>query len=115
MTHRLKLAAAAALFATFAAAPAGAVASAADCEYEGGEVFDVAGAKVCMVPIRAEEFHGEEYDGQQLGVKSCDGEEVMDGGWCKITLVPAPAKPETPMTDDMMDADMEMMDDDASN
>ena len=103
MTHLIKTAAAGFLFAAFAAAPAGAVTSAADCEYEGGEVFDVNGAKICMVPIRAEEFAGEEYDGQQLGVKVCDGDTVMDGQWCKVTLVPAPAKPEP------VEADMETM------
>lgn len=102
MTHLFKAAAAGIAFAAFAM-PASAVTSAADCEYEGGEVFDVAEGKVCMVPIRAEEFHGEEYDGQQLGIKDCNGEETMEGAWCKIVLVPAPKAPE--------DADAEMISD----
>ena len=109
MTHLIKAAAAGAFFAAFAL-PAAAVTSAADCEYEGGEVFDVAGAKVCMVPIRAEEFHGEEYDGQQLGVKECNGEVAMDGGWCKITLVAAPAQPE-PVMEEAAEEMAEEMDD----
>jgi hypothetical protein len=99
MTHLIKplakiLAAGFALTA-FAAVPASAtIASPADCEYEGGEVFDVEEGKVCMVPIRPAEFEGEAYDGQQLGITECTGSEVMDGAWCKIVLVPAPPKPE---------------------
>ena len=95
MTHYLKAAAAGAILAAFAAVPASAqVANANVCEAEGGEVFDVAEGKVCMVPIRPAEFAGEEYDNQQLGVTECNGTEMMDGQWCKIVLVPAPKKPE---------------------
>ena len=100
MTHLIKTPLAKTLaagfaFAAMSAVPAfAAVTSAANCEYEGGEVFDVEEGKVCMVPIRPEEFQGEAYDGQQLGVKDCTGTEVMDGAWCKIVLVPAPPKPE---------------------
>lgn len=60
----------------------------ADCEYEGGETFDMPnGAVVCVIQIRQEEYHGEEYDGAQLGVKSCDkGVMLEDGLFCKLTL-----------------------------
>ncbi len=71
------------------------VSSAADCEYEGGEVFNVQGATVCLVQIRPEEYRDNEaYDGQQLGVNTCNGTTISDGIFCKITLVPAPPKPE---------------------
>lgn len=92
----LRLAAtAAALTLAAIAAPAFAqVSSVADCEYEGGEIFNVQGATVCIVQIRPEEFRDNEaYDGQQLGVNSCNGSELNNGLFCKITLVPAPAKP----------------------
>jgi len=104
MSHLIKTAAAGFAFAALSAVPAfGAVTSAANCEYEGGEVFDVEEGKVCMVPIRPEEFKGEAYDGQQLGVTDCTGTEVMDGAWCKIVLVPAPAKPEVETEDTSME------------
>lgn len=66
-----------------------AVDSKASCEYEGGETFDMPnGAVVCVIQIRPEEYHGEEYDDAQLGVKNCeDGEMLEDGLFCKITLV----------------------------
>lgn len=72
-----------------AAGNAFAIESKADCEYEGGEVFNipVSEAVVCIVPIRAEQFHGEEYDGEQLGVKDCTGDEIQGGEFCRITLV----------------------------
>ena len=86
---------AAALTLAAVAAPAFAeVSSAADCEYEGGEVFNVQGATVCLVQIRPEEYRDNEaYDGQQLGVNQCNGKTINDGIFCKITLVPAPPKP----------------------
>ena len=86
---------AAALTLAAVAAPAFAeVSSTADCEYEGGEVFNVQGATVCLVQIRPEEYRDNEaYDGQQLGVNKCSGQEINDGVFCKITLVPAPPKP----------------------
>jgi len=80
--------------AAIASAPAFAVSSKADCNYEGGTVFDVQGATVCLVQIRPEEYRDNEaYDGQQLGVNECNGEVINDGLFCKITLIPAPAKP----------------------
>lgn len=69
------------------AASAGAVESKADCEYEGGEVFPVHNDIVCLVPVRAEQFHDEVYDGEQLGIKDCNGELIADGQFCKITLL----------------------------
>ena len=98
MTHLLKLAATAGALIAFTA-PASAVTNANQCESEGGEVFDVAEGKVCMVPIRAAEYVGEAYDNQQLGVVDCTGTEMMDGSWCKIVLVPAPETP-TPVDDE---------------
>lgn len=94
MTHLLKLAATGFALAAFAAAPASAVTNANECENEGGQVFDVAEGKVCMVPIRAPEYVGEVYDNQQLGVVECTGTEIMDGAWCKVVLIPAPARPD---------------------
>jgi hypothetical protein len=73
-----------------------AIESKADCEYEGGEVFNVAKDVICVVPMRAEEFHSEVYDGEQLGVKDCNGDEIAGGQFCKITLVKGePDKPTT--------------------
>jgi len=81
-------------FAAFAAPAFAQVSSAADCEYEGGEVFNVQGATVCLVQIREEEYRDNEaYDGQQLGVSACEGDTLNNGLFCKITLVPAPPKP----------------------
>ena len=72
-----------------------AVGSKADCEYEGGEAFNLPdGAQVCIIQIRGEEYHGEEYDGNQLGVKSCEGDLIGDGLFCKITLVEGKKKVE---------------------
>ncbi len=80
--------------ATFAAPAFAQISSAADCEYEGGEIFNVQGASVCLVQIRPEEYRDNEaYDGQQLGVNTCDGDTLSNGLFCKITLVPAPPKP----------------------
>ena len=91
---RLAVSATALTFAAMAAPSFAEVSSAADCEYEGGEVFNVQGATVCLVQIRPEEYRDNEaYDGQQLGVNKCSGQEINDGVFCKITLVPAPAKP----------------------
>ena len=89
------VATAAALTVAAVAAPAFAqVSSAADCEYEGGEIFNVQGATVCLVQIRPEEYRDNEaYDGQQLGVNSCPGDVLNNGVFCKITLVAAPPKP----------------------
>ena len=81
--------------AAFAAPSFAQVSSAADCEYEGGEIFNVQGATVCLVQIRPEEYRDNEiYDGQQLGVSTCNGDTLNNGLFCKITLVPAPPKPE---------------------
>ncbi len=94
---KLRLAAVAASLtvAAFAAPAFAQVSSAADCDYEGGEVFNVQGATVCLVQIRPEEYRDNEaYDGQQLGVNECNGDTLSKGTFCKITLVPAPAKPE---------------------
>lgn len=78
-------------FAALSAASASAIGSKADCEYEGGQVFTVKGATVCVVAVRPAEYMDEIYDGQQLGVKECNGEEISDGAFCKITLTSAPA------------------------
>ena len=91
---RLAVSATALTLAAFAAPSFADVSSAADCEYEGGEVFNVQGATVCLVQIRPEEYRDNEaYDGQQLGVNKCTGQEINDGVFCKITLVAAPPKP----------------------
>ena len=91
---RLVATAAALTVAAFAAPAFAQVSSAADCEYEGGEIFNVQGASVCLVQIRPEEYRDNEaYDGQQLGVSECNGDVINNGVFCKITLVPAPPKP----------------------
>jgi len=82
--------------AALTAVSASAIGSKADCEYEGGQVFAVNGATVCVVAIRPAEYSEEIYDGQQLGVKECKGEEIGDGAFCKITLVAAPEKVSPP-------------------
>lgn len=95
---RLAATAAALTVAAFAAPAFAQVSSAADCDYEGGEVFNVQGATVCLVQIRPEEYRDNEaYDGQQLGVSECNGDTLSNGTFCKITLVPAPPKPEVTM------------------
>ena len=91
---RLVATAAALTVAAFAAPAFAQVSSAADCDYEGGEIFNVQGATVCLVQIRPEEYRDNEaYDGQQLGVNSCPGDVLNNGVFCKITLVAAPPKP----------------------
>ena len=91
---RLVATAAALTVAAVAATAFAQVSSAADCEYEGGEIFNVQGATVCLVQIRPEEYRDNEaYDGQQLGVNSCPGDVLNNGVFCKITLVAAPPKP----------------------
>ena len=91
---RLVATTAALTVAAFAAPAFAQVSSAADCEYEGGEIFNVQGATVCLVQIRPEEYRDNEaYDGQQLGVNSCPGDVLNNGVFCKITLVAAPPKP----------------------
>jgi len=91
---RLIATAAALTVAAFSAPAFAQVSSAADCEFEGGEIFNVQGATVCLVQIRPEEYRDNEaYDGQQLGVNSCPGDVLNNGVFCKITLVAAPPKP----------------------
>ncbi len=81
---------------TLFASHAFAIDSKASCEYEGGEAFTIAGDLVCVVPIRAEEFHGEEYDDAQLGVKECEGDLIGDGVFCKIMLIEGKKKVSAP-------------------
>ena len=69
-----------------------AIGSKADCEYEGGETFNINGDLICVIPVREEAFHGEEYDGMQLGVKDCEGDVIADGVFCRMTLIKAPKK-----------------------
>ena len=72
---------------------------------------------MCLVQIRPEEYRDDEaYDGQQLGVNSCNGDTLANGTFCKITLVPAPAKPvveETvePVVADAVEAAEDVMED----
>ena len=83
---KIRLAAAAAAFtlATFATPALAQITSAAECDYEGGEVFNVEGATVCIVQIRPEEYRDDEaYDGQQLGVSECSGDVLNNGLFCK--------------------------------
>ena len=74
---------------TFALPASADIESKADCEYEGGTVYDMPDeSKVCIVQIRPEEYRNDEvYDGQQLGVNECNGVELNDGLFCKVTLV----------------------------
>jgi gas vesicle protein len=112
---------AAALGLTFAALTAAsasaAIGSKADCEYEGGQVFNVKGATVCVVAVRPSEYMDEIYDGQQLGVKECEGEEISEGAFCRITLSSAPvttaSDPAT--TGEMMEKTGDAMEEAADN
>jgi len=114
---RLAATAAALTVAAFAAPAFAQVSSAADCDYEGGEVFNVQGATVCLVQIRPEEYRDNEaYDGQQLGVSECNGDTLSGGTFCKITLVPAPPKPEVEETvESVVAEDEEAVMEDKSN
>ncbi len=82
------------------ATPAFAIGSEADCEYEGGSVFDLpTGDQVCLVQIREEAYRNDPtYDGQQLGVSECTGDVISNGLFCKITLRAAP-KVQTPVAE----------------
>lgn len=76
---------ASATFALSLASPAFAaseIKNAADCEFEGGTMTNVKGSDYCIVPIRPEEYKGEEYDGNQLGVVDCPGDKLNDGVFC---------------------------------
>lgn len=108
------------------ASPASAIGNKADCNYEGGTTFNMPdGALVCVVQIRPEEYRDNElYDGQQLGVNTCEGEELNDGLFCKIVLVegkkpelttPAESTTDTSatMTDKIVEKAKEMAEDEA--
>ena len=56
--------------------------NAEQCEAEGGTFFET----FCIVPVRPEEFHGEEYDNAGLGVIGCSGTLVNDDEYCRIDL-----------------------------
>lgn len=111
---RLAATAAALTVAAFAAPAFAQVSSAADCDYEGGEVFNVQGATVCLVQIRPEEYRSEEYDGEQLGVNECNGDTLANGTFCKITLVPAPPKPAVEETVEPVSAEDVVMEDESN-
>lgn len=74
----------------------GVVTSAASCQYEGGFLGKVEGANVCMVPIRGVEFNTQAYDGQSLGVMTCENNGTftneLSGSYCRIFLEPKPRK-----------------------
>lgn len=88
-----------------------AIESKADCEYQGGETFNINNDLICVIPIRAEEFHGEEYDDAQLGVKECDGTLIGDGLFCKLILTKG--KKVTPKTADAVETAVETVKDKA--
>lgn len=56
--------------------------SATDCDFEGGSMTNVKGSDYCLVQIRPEEYAGEAYDGNQLGVVDCPGNKLNDGLFC---------------------------------
>lgn len=70
-----------------------------DCAYEGGTMTNVKGSDYCLVQIRPEEYSGEEYDGNQLGVVDCPGDKLNDGIFCMypVTIRPEPAVEATPV------------------
>jgi hypothetical protein len=70
-----------------------------DCAYEGGTMTNVKGSDYCLVQIRPEEYSGEEYDGNQLGVVECPGDKLNDGIFCMypVTIRPQPAAETTPI------------------
>ena len=74
----------------------GVVTTAASCQYEGGFLGKVDGANVCMAPIRGVDFNTQAYDGQNLGVMSCEGNGAFtnekSGTFCRIFLEAKPRK-----------------------
>ena len=94
----------AAALTTIFAGNAFAIDSKAACEYEGGETFNINGDLICVVPLRGEEFHGEEYDDAQLGVKECQGDLIGDDLFCRITIKKGPKKPVVEITQAPEDA-----------
>ena len=75
--------------------------SATDCEFEGGTMTNVKGSDYCLVQIRPEEYKGEEYDGNQLGVTDCPGDKLNKGMFCMYPVTirkqtPAPTSTATP-------------------
>lgn len=83
------------------AAPAAAqsqstIKNAEDCTFEGGTMVNVKNSDYCLVQIRPEEYSGEEYDGNQLGIVECPGDKLNDGLFCMypVTIRPQPAAAE---------------------
>lgn len=66
------------------------------CTFEGGTMVNVKGSDYCLVQIRPEEYSGEEYDGNQLGVVDCPGDKLNEGLFCMypVTIRPQPMKPD---------------------
>jgi len=79
--------AATAIFATSASA----ITNDSECMAEGGTMVNVKGSDYCLVPIRDEAYQDEIYDGNQLGVTECPGDELNDGLYC---MYPVTIRPE---------------------
>ncbi|MGB0906482.1 MAG: hypothetical protein ACPGVT_03230 [Maricaulaceae bacterium] len=117
------------------AMPASAITNESDCTNEGGVMVEVKGSDYCLVPIRDEAYADPIYDGNQLGVVDCPGDEVNDGIYCMypVTIRPeekaeddaatlmedasksVPAEPEKDMTEAVADKATEMAKDEATD
>ncbi|NNE57723.1 MAG: hypothetical protein HKN36_06410 [Hellea sp.] len=75
----------------FFAASASAITNDRECTSEGGTMVKVKGSDYCLVPIRDEAYQDEIYDGNQLGVTECPGDELNDGLYC---MYPVTIRPE---------------------
>lgn len=79
---------------------ASAVTSEGECINKAGTVMDLQSVKHCLVPVIPEEYQGEEYAGEILGVNECVGtlRKTSIGDYCLIALEakPAPVAVTTP-------------------
>lgn len=72
---------------------AGAVTSEGECINKAGTVMDLQSVKHCLVPVIPEEYQGEEYKDDILGVTECTGalRKTSIGDFCLIALEAKPA------------------------
>lgn len=92
MSRIAALTAAAALTGIFSTS-AFAVASEGECVNKAGTVMDLQNVKHCLVPVIPEEFQGDEYAADILGVKECTGalRKTSIGDFCLVALEAKPA------------------------
>ena len=83
----------AAAIATVMSTSAFAVSSESECIAKEGTVMDLQNVKHCLVPVIPEEFQGEEYATEILGVNNCSGalRKTSIGDFCLVALEAKPA------------------------